>query len=508
MQTDLPFGPGALGVVAVYILSLLAIGAYAYSKRREESLNDFFLGGREMGLVVLFLTLYATQYSGNTLFGFSGAAYREGLRFLVCVHFMTAIVIAYLLFAPRLHRLSRERNFITPGDFVYHRFGSHALRIAVTLIMLYVLCNFTLAQMKTLGTAFAGISQGRIPLWVGVIGLALIMLVYESLGGMRSVAWTDVIQGGILMVGFFILLGIAFDQMGGITAALDKIQADPATRFKVERPTPEGARTWLSFMLMVGLGGAIYPQALQRIYAAESGGTLRRSLAVMGFMPLVTAVIAVLVGVLMAAHHPNLDLLFMAETGEAVVQSETVLALLCREVMQASVFGYWLVVIIFAAILAAVMSTADSALLSISSMITQDLYGQYVRPDADQAHLTRVGKGLTWLLMVPITGLALGYEGTLIQLLKVKFDLLLQCVPVFYLGVHTTRLNARWVLTGLIVGSVLTLGLNFAGSLGLADADHPKVWGIHSGVWGLLLNLALCGMGLRRASKKIQPPAL
>lgn len=504
-MTDLPFGPGALLVVAVYILSLLAIGGYAYSRRKEDSLNDFFLGGREMGFLVLVLTLYATQYSGNTLFGFSGAAYREGLRFLVCVHFMTAIVIAYLIFAPRLHRISHQQNFITPGDYIYHRFGSHALRIAVTLIMVYVLCNFTLAQMKTLGTAFAGISQGRIPMWVGVVGLALIMLVYESLGGMRSVAWTDVIQGGILMIGFVLLMFLAFTQMGNLPAALDTLAADPVTRHKVEPPTAEGARTWLSFILMVGLGGAIYPQALQRIYAAKNGGTLKRSLAVMGVMPLLTAVIAVLIGVLMAAHHPDLDRLFLAETGEAVVPSETVLALLCREVMQASAFGYWLVVFIFAAILAAVMSTADSALLSISSMLTQDLYGQYVRPDATQAHLTRVGKILTWVLMAPITALALGYDGTLIQLLKIKFDLLLQCVPAFYLGVHSDRLNARTVLAGLVAGSLLAVGLNFAGDLGLAAVNLPKVWGIHSGVWGLALNLGICGGGLLAAPKKIQP---
>ncbi len=83
---ELPFGPGALAVAGIYVLSLLGIGAYAYSKRRDQSLSDFYLAGRNMGVVVLLLTLYATQYSGNTLFGFSGAAYREGFRFIVCVH--------------------------------------------------------------------------------------------------------------------------------------------------------------------------------------------------------------------------------------------------------------------------------------------------------------------------------------------------------------------------------------------------------------------------------------
>lgn len=477
---ELPFGPGALWVVALYLLGLIGIGAAAYKSRQEESLGDFYLGGRSMGLVVLFLTLYATQYSGNTLFGFSGAAYRQGFGFLVCVPFMTAIVLAYLLIAPKLFRQSREHDFITPGDFIEHRFGSPALRVAVTLIMIYVLCNFTLAQMKTLGTAFEGISQGRVPMWVGVVGLAVIMLIYESLGGMRSVAWTDVLQGGILLTGFLLLLYMAFDHLGGLPEAVRTLEKNPATAHKVASPTAEGVRTWLSFILMVGLGGAIYPQAIQRLYAAENSGTLRRSIALMGFMPLITALIAVSVGVLMAAHRPDLG----GGLSENTIPSETALTQLCFEVMQASEAGYWLVVILFAAILAAVMSTADSALLTISSMVTRDLYGRFINPGATQVRLTGLGRWVTVVLMVPLVWLALTYEGTLIHLLKIKFDLLIQCVPAFYLGVNCRWLESRAVLLGLAAG-VFT-------SLGLIAFGINMLWGLHSGLWGLMLNLIVC----------------
>ena len=500
-MTGLPFGPGALAVMGAYILSLLLIGAYAYSRQKEESLSDFYLAGRDMGLVVLFLTLYTTQYSGNTLFGFSGAAYREGLRFLVCIHFMTAIIAAYLLFAPRLYRISRKQKFITPGDFIYYRFRSHALRIIVTLLMVYALCNFTLAQLKTLGIAFEGLSQGRVPLWVGVAGLTVIMLIYESLGGMRGVAWTDVMQGGILMVGFMVLLALALTQIGDLPSAIAKLADNPATNFKTLQPTAQGARTWLSFILMVGLGAAIYPQAIQRLYAARNVRTLKKSLAVMAFMPLVTAAIVVTVGVIMAAHRPGLDGLALS-AGQTAVPSETVLAVLCLEVMQSSELGYWLVVIIFSAIIAAVMSTADSAMLSVSSMVTQDLYGQYIRPGASQEHLTRVGKWTTWALMAPIAGFAIWYDGTLIQLLKLKFELLIQCAPAFYLGVHFRRLNANAVITGVVAGLAVTLGLSWSDWLGFSAQSYEKVWGFHAGVVGLAVNLAVCFAGMLWDSKK------
>ncbi|MEK9628008.1 MAG: sodium:solute symporter family protein [Nitrospinota bacterium] len=481
MIEALPFGPGALIIVGIYVLSLLGIGFYAYKQRRKDDMQDFFLAGRNLGFTVLFLTLYATQYSGNTLLGFSGATYRHGLSFLVCVHFMTAIVVCYLLFAPQLYRLSRENKFLTPGDYIFHRYQSQGLRILVTVIMIYALANFTLAQMRTLGTAFAGISQGRIPMWAGVIGLALVMLIYESLGGMRSVAWTDAIQGGMLLVGFIILMGLAFSQFGSIPDAIQKLASDPATLHKIKPPDGDGARNWMSFVLLVGLGAAIYPQAIQRVYAARNVGTLKRSLAVMAFMPLITALVSVMIGLLMAAHLPDLENKF---SGSGPIPSETVLTQMCLEIMQQSAFGYWLVVVIFAALLAAVMSTADSALLSISSMITHDIYSKTFRPDADQAHLTQVGKYITWVLMVPLVWAALAYEGNLIQLLKIKFELLIQCVPAIYLGVHSRSLNARTVLTGMLVGLAVTMILIALG--------WSRVNGIHSGIIGLAVNLAIC----------------
>ncbi|GJL78628.1 MAG: sodium:proline symporter [Nitrospinaceae bacterium] len=503
METEaLPFGPGALVVVGFYVLTLLAIGGLAYTKRKDESLGDFFLAGRSMGFVVLILTLYATQYSGNTFFGFSGAAYREGLGFLFSIHFMTAIVVAYLLFAPKLYRLSQEKRFITPGDFIYHRFQSRALCILVTLLMVYALCNFTLAQMKTLGTAFEGISQGRIPLWVGVVGLAGVMLIYESLGGMRSVAWTDAVQGGILLLGFGILLYLAVTEIGTLPSAVATLASNPETVHKIRSPDSEGVRRWISFILMVGLGAAIYPQAIQRIYAARNVNVLKRSLAVMAFLPLTTTMIAVLVGVLMAAHVPDLKVLVQG-AGSTAVPSETVFTLLCLEVMQGSEFGYWLVVLLFAALLAAVMSTADSALLSISSMITQDIYGRFISPEANQARLTHVGRWVTWALMIPIVWIAITYEGNLIELLKLKFELLIQCVPVIYLGIHCRWLTARTVILGILVGLAVTLGLTWSGSLGLSETNHPMVWGFHSGVIGLLVNGLVCFSDYFRSSRNL-----
>ena len=104
MNSDLiPFTSLELAFIGVYLSSLVGIGWLGLRARRENSLRDFYLAGKGIGFVVLLLTLYATQYSGNTLFGFSGKTYRVGYAWIVSVHFMTAIVVFYLLLAPQLY---------------------------------------------------------------------------------------------------------------------------------------------------------------------------------------------------------------------------------------------------------------------------------------------------------------------------------------------------------------------------------------------------------------------
>ena len=284
---------------------MIGVGWLGRKRRVDDSLADFYLGGRSIGLVVLFLTLYATQYSGNTLFGYTGKAYRIGFDWTVSILFMLSIIIGYLLFAPRLVRLSRLRQFITPGDFISFRFGSPLLTLLSTAVMIYALANYTLAQLKAMGAAVEGLSDGAVPSAYGIIALALIMVVYETLGGMRSVAWTDVQTGPGAADRFrHPACGSSLIWAGGIKSVVEQLsRSDPAM---VEVPTLEACGTWVSYIFLLGFGAAIYPQAIQRLYAARSVRSVKRSLSVMAFMPLVTTLIALLCGVTGAVVLPDL----------------------------------------------------------------------------------------------------------------------------------------------------------------------------------------------------------
>ena len=475
MESGSGFGTGALVVIGLYLVMMIGVGWIGRLRRKSDSMADFYLAGRSMGLPVLLLTLYATQYSGNTMFGYTGKSYRIGFEWTVSILFMFSIIVGYLLFAPRLVALSRRLDFITPGDYIRHRFASPVLTLLATLLMIYALGNYTLAQLKAMGAAVEGITDGGISSAWGIVALAVIMVVYETLGGMRSVAWTDVIQGVVLLAGFSVLLFLVPGLGGGLTAVVEELSvSEPAM---VGAPSLEVCNTWISFVFLLGCGAAIYPQAIQRLYASRSVSVLKRSLTVMAFLPLTTTLIALLCGLTGRVVLPGLE----------GVETDQILGRLCGLIMEQSLAGYWLVVVIFAAALAALMSTADSALLSISSMFTRDIYQVHFRPGAPQSELTLVGKIVSWVVVAVLVVIAIGTEKTLVRLLELKFEVLIQIVPCFFLGLYWRRLRTSVIIWGLLAGLVVALGLTAAG--------HSKLYGFHAGVVGLGVNLLICAAG-------------
>lgn len=477
----IPFNAVEFTFIGIYLLSLIGIGYAGFRARQEDTLRDFYLGGKGAGVIVLLLTLYATQYSGNTLFGFSGKTYRDGYSWGVSIHFMTAIVIVYLSFAPKLYRLSRKYDFVTPTDFLSHRFSSPALSLFATMLMVIALANFTLAQLIAMGRALEGFNplNPDVAYICGVVVLALIIVIYETLGGFRAVAWTDVIQGSVLLVSFGLLVCLMFVEFGSLSEATRLVaKQNPSL---TEPPTGESIRRWFSYIVIVGVGAALYPQAIQRIYCARDSKALRRSLTFMAFLPLTTALVALIVGIMGRAHFPGLY-----EAG--IDQSDTILTVIFRHIQGSSLLGRWLVVVLFAGILAAIMSTADSMLLSISSMVTKDVYRQHIQPEASEAQLTQLGKVFSWVLIILLTLLAiLLRETNLVTLLDRKLDLLIQLAPAFLIGTHWKRLLAGPTFLGIVAGVVIAIGL----AIGSAWDLPPTLFGFHPGLYGLVVNLVI-----------------
>ena len=483
----LSLGAGAMVSVGLYLALPVTVG-YSARRARATTLGDFYLAGRNLGGFVLLLTLYATQYSGNTLLGYPGEAYRLGYSWVMSIGFMMAVIVVYQLFAPRLHVTAKRHGFVTPGDWIAHRFRYPTLTLLANVMLVVAIANYLLAQLIAMGHVTEGLSGGTVPYWVGVVALTLVVIIYETVGGMRAVAWTDCVQGGMLAVGLVGLLVAVAPTPGHLETLTRSIAVTQP--HKVAVPSWEVCRTWFSTILLIGCSAAVYPHAIQRIYAARNLETLRRSFSIMVFLPLLTNGAVFMVGMFAIEELGDLQ----------AIDADQVVPLLLTRWSSQSFAMYVLSVMVITAVVAAIMSTADSVLLSLSSILAKDILGPLCMSSATEAQLTRAGKRLSWAVIVALVAVALAPRLTLWGLTEIKMEILAQVAPLFLLGVRWSRMTGHAALAGLVMGtSVYTV---------LLVAGRFEVWNIHAGIIGLVVNLAVCivfshGTTLRTLSTQV-----
>jgi SSS family solute:Na+ symporter len=230
----------------------------------------------------------------------------------------------------------------------------------------------------------------------------------------------------------------------------------------------------LSTLLLIGLSGSVYPQAIQRIYAARSTAALKRGVSTMVFMPLVTMFPLFLIGIVSLRELSGL---------EGIAADQVMPMMLARWASSSP----WLAVASLAVMLAAVaaiMSTADSVLLTLSSIVAKDFMGKTLLKGASEARLTQAGKVISWALVTVLVTLALVPRITLWGLTELKMELLIQVSPLFLLGLNWPRLTARAALAGLIAGLTVSFALPLTG--------YTRPFGLHDGTIGWIVNLLLC----------------
>lgn len=484
-DVHLAFG-GASGIIVLvaYGAIMLAVGLVTWLKNRglHESTDEYYLGGRGLGVMVLFFTFFATQYSGNTVVGYPPAAYRTGYAYLVSVPFFITIILGYLLFAPRLYALGRKFSLVTPADWIHRRFDSPAVTWLAAILMLYALANYLLEQFVAIGQGVSGMTGGTIPYQVGVVFFIVIMLIYSWLGGMRSVAYTDTMQGVALLFGVVMLLVGSLIYLGNPAESASVMQAQSPE--KLAPPGGTGLMHWFSLLVLVGIGAAVYPHAVQRIFSARSEATLKRSLTRMVYMPFATAGVVFVVGIVGIAAFPGMD----------TADSEQLVGRMASALASQNIVFFWAMVLLFGGVIAAIVSTADSVLLTFSSIISHDLYGRFVNPAAADGRRILVGKLIGVVAVVILVIIAWYPPSTLYRIFILKFELLVQVAPALILGLYWTRLNARAVFIGMLVGAVLASVLTLAGLQPL---------GLFNGLWGLIANLAIVVVGSLMAGASV-----
>jgi solute:Na+ symporter, SSS family len=439
-----------IAIIVLYLAILLLIGVAARARARNHP-DDYFLASRTLPGWTLFLTMAATNFSAFTVFGFSGAGWQMGYGFYPIMAFGTGFMaLAFLLLGPPIWRLGREHGLVTPPELVFHRSGSWALRIAFLIVM----TTFTLPYLalQPMAAGYALESLLGIPYYAGAALATAVVVAYILLGGLRGEVWTDVFQGVMLIAFMTLALVTVANAYGGLAAANRAVASQEPELFA--RPGLGGVLTpgvWFGYMSLWFLCDPMFPQLFQRFYAARSP----RALAVTASLyPLVTGFLFLLpvsIGVIGRLAYPTLP---------AGVAADRILPLVLHQVAPS-----WVETLVVCAGLAALITTLDSQLLTLSSMATRDVWAPLVarlarrRADGMPSPTPSAWVGRAFVVALALIGLAIAVRppGTFVEITTETFTGLAVLFPTVVAALYWRRFDGRAAVASIAAGEALVL---------------------------------------------------
>ncbi len=341
-----------------YKVLLVTIGLWAQRRTRDNA--DFFLGGRSLGPVVAAISYAASSSSAWTLLGVSGSAFALGLGTIwLLPGILTCHIIAWFWIAPRLRERSLQQDHLTRTDLLAEG-SSNRLRAAIvstaSIIILFCFLFYVASQFQGAGNTFT--SNFDISASQAIVVGGMIVLIYTLLGGFWAVSVTDTLQGLLMLAASVLLPIMALISVGGFEALLDGLQQQ-ATTTQLSLTGGNFGLLGLGFvagMMLVGLGTFGQPHLLNRFMALRDERALRQARIIsIGWFA------AVLVGMVILGLCGRI-LLPTAGNGEALFFELT-----------NSLLPTVVAAVMTAAVLSAIMSTADSQLLVAASCVAHDL---------------------------------------------------------------------------------------------------------------------------------------
>ena len=384
-----------ISIVFVIYLAVL-VGLALWSRQETHTMSGYFIAGKKRPPWVVAFSTNATGESGWLLLGLTGMGYAVGVQaFWVVAGEVVGIALAWLFLSRRIKRLSDQSDSITVPDVLAARFGdhTHVLRKISVLIILVMVGAYVAAQMVATGKAFDGFTDMNYS--TGVLVGAAVIILYTLVGGYKAVAWTDLIQGILMLLGLIIVPLIAIDAAGGWSAVLADLGGqDPGL---LTPWGPDGKSTAalvgiLSF-LAVGLPFMGVPQLMVRFMSARSEESLVPAMVISVIVILLFDLGAVLTGMAGRALFPGLE------------DPESILPLISTTMLHPVLGGIMMVVV-----LAAIMSTVDSLLILASSAVVRDYWQQIRGSTLSDRALANRGKLVT--VVIGVIGIAFALHQT------------------------------------------------------------------------------------------------
>lgn len=431
-----------IAVLAGYLLVLLAIGLWG--SRESKDVKGYYLAGKRLPSWVIAFSSNATGESAWLLLGLTGMGYAIGVHaFWVILGEVLGVALAWVFVARPFKELTDRYDAITVPDYLTARFRDtrHLFRMVSAVVILSMVMAYVAAQLTASGKAFdtflgTGYTAG---VWIGLA----IVLFYTTVGGFKAVAYSDLLQGALMLGCLVTLPLVAIPAAGGWSGTMAALEAVDPNLLKPMGAFGLSVAGVASAAGFVAIGFAFLgsPQLLVRFMSArdrreiEDGG-LWAVLCVIGF-----DVGAVLAGMAGRVLLPGL--------GDA----ETVLPEMAHMLFPAVFTGIFLVVV-----LAAIMSTADSLLILASSVVVRDVVQNVLRPDAGERTLTLLGKGVTVAMGVAALALALTEVRMIFWFVLFAWSgIAAAFTPVVLCSLFWKRTTRAGAVAGMVGGFVATV---------------------------------------------------
>ncbi|MFC2162059.1 sodium:solute symporter family protein [Candidatus Altiarchaeota archaeon] len=433
--------------VAAYFIALIAVGflSVRYTSSKPE---DYFLANRGLGKIVMFLSLSATNFSAFFFLGFAGAAYKYGFGQYGIMGVGTALMpIMFYIVGRKAWQLGKKHGYMTPAELVGRQLRSSRLRIIYMLVM--VAYTIPYLGIQAIGAGLLLNMMLGLSVKVGAVIALSIITAYILLGGMRASSWTDVLQGVLMIFAILSALYFVAQGIGGFEqAGLNAYESAPEL---FSRPGGNDYFTWqvwLSFMLLWVFCDPMFPQLFSRFFSAKSEDSLKFSMIA---YPLLIAVLffsVVLIGV-------------WARGVEVSVAPDQVLPFMVKTFAPG-----WVFALVMVGALAALMSTADSQLLALSTMLAHDLRlsNEVVKSKVISASISVIALGYILLGFDPKAGIF----GTLVS---TTFSGLVVLFPVTLAALYWPKTSSKAALASIVLGeaSIFAFRAGYLPTFGFID---------------------------------------
>jgi SSS family solute:Na+ symporter len=462
-----------IAAVALYLAITIAIGLWA--ARNVHDARDYLVAGRSLPLYMSTVVVFATWFGAEAVLAVSSTFVKEGLGGIVAdpFGFSLCLILVGLFFARAFYRL----DLLTIGDFYRKRYGART-ELATSLCITVSYLGWTSAQVIALGLVFSTLSGGAISMPVGIVLGAACVLVYTLLGGMFAVAFTDLFQTVVIVLGMLYLAWV----LAGLAGGADAVIAHAAAAGKFEFWPKLEARETLAFLaalLTAALGGIPQQDVFQRVTSARNETIAVRASIIGGiayfvfaFVPIFLAYSAFLIDEKMVSGLLDAEGNRFQEILPTLVMERTPLAAQ---------------VLFFGALLSAILSTTSGALLAPTALFTENVLRRAFPRMGDRQFLFALRVVLV-AFTCGVVAFALASDASIYQMVQNTYKItLVSCIVPLAAGIFWRRATARGALLSVVAGLVSWIAMEIVAPEAVVP---PQLVGLACSVLGMLAGSA------------------